>query len=369
MVVREFPAPASLRMRRTMPGLQIAVVGCGYWGAKHARVLSQLPEVSRIVLVDRSEESRTKLAALYPRTTCSANYEDALEQVQAVVIATPPSEHFSLTTRALQAGRHALVEKPLTTGLADAQALLREASQQNLILMVGHTFEFNPAVRELRNIIDRGVLGDVLFINSARLSLGLYRRDVDVVWDLAPHDVSIMNFLLHSYPSKASGWGSSHVYPGVRDVAHFQLDYERVGAVGYGHVSWLDPRKIRQVTVVGTRKMAIYDDLCEERLRIYDRAVLGPLEAAEIGRGNNDKTPRYMCGEIVSPAIADEEPLKIEDQHFLDCIRGKADSSDNAEGGIAVVGILESIERSLQSGQAVCIEPSGGRASDTLLSA
>ena len=358
MSVREFPAPrpSAARSRSQMRGVSVAVVGCGYWGEKHARVLSSLPDVSQVVVVDQDEQTRTRVSAAYPGTHSSAGLQEVLSKVDAVVVATPPREHVTIALQALRAGKHVLVEKPLTTSLLDAQALVGEALQRNLVLMVGHTFEFNPAVRELRNLIDAGVLGEIRYINSARLNLGLYRRDVDVVWDLAPHDISIMNYLLRSYPRMASGWGSSHIYSGLRDIAHFQLEYSEVGVLGYGYVSWLDPRKVRQMTVVGSRRMAVYDDLAEEQLRIFDRAVLRPAEAVATTFGAVGQTPTYTYGEIVSPHIAGGEPLKIENQHFLDCINNRVEGLCDGRSGVAVVGVLEAIDRSLAAGHKVPVD-------------
>jgi predicted dehydrogenase len=352
MSVQEFRASRPIRARRVRQrcGVSVAVVGCGYWGEKHARVLNSLPDVSEVTVVDQDEQTRTRVAAAYPGTESSPSLQAVLSKVDAVVVATPPREHATIALQALRAGKHVLVEKPLATNLLDAQALVGEAMQRNLVLMVGHTFEFSPAIRELRNLIDAGVLGEVRYINSARLNLGLYRRDVDVVWDLAPHDISIMNYLLRSYPRMASGWGSSHIYSGLRDIAHFQLEYSEGSVLGYGHVSWLDPRKVRQMTVVGSRRMAVYDDLAEEPLRIYDRAVLRSAEVVAPTLGAVSQIPTYTYGEIVSPHIAGGEPLKIENQHFLDCINNRAEGLCDGRSGVAVVGVLEAIDQSLAAG-------------------
>lgn len=371
MSVQAFPATRPVRLRRDdrTRSASVAVVGCGYWGEKHTRILSSLPEVSELIVVDRDEQTRERVAATYPGVQSSPDLQEVLSRVDAVVIATPPREHAVIAMQALRAGKHVLVEKPLTTNFQDAQALVSEALQRNLVLMVGHTFEFNPAIRELRNLIDGGVLGEIRYINSARLNLGLYRSDVDVIWDLAPHDVSIMNYLLRSYPRTACGWGSSHVYSGLRDVAHFQLEYSDAGVIGYGHVSWLDPRKVRQMTVVGSRRMAIYDDLAEEQLRIFDRAVLRPVEGAATARGAVNQIPSYTYGEIVSPHIEGGEPLKIEDQHFLDCVNGRVEALCDGRRGAAVVGVLEAIDRSLAEGQRATVDLPEMSAPASLLSA
>jgi predicted dehydrogenase len=331
--------------------------------------LNSLSDVSEVIVVDQDEQTRKRVAAAYPGVQDAASLQAALSRVDAVVVATPPRDHSAIAMQALRAGKHVLVEKPLTTNLSDAHALVSEALQRGLVLMVGHTFEFSPPIRELRNLIDGGVLGEIRYINSARLNLGLYRRDVDVVWDLAPHDISIMNYLLRSYPKVASGWGSSHLYSGLRDIAHFQLDYSDAGVIGYGHVSWLDPRKVRQMTVVGSRRMAIYDDIAEEQLRIFDRSVLRPAEAVATAVGTVNQNPIYSYGDVISPHIEGGEPLKIEDQHFLDTINGRADALCDGRSGAAVVGVLEAIVRSLSTGQRATVDLHEMNAPVSLLSA
>ena len=212
--------------------------------------------------------------------------------------------------------------------------------------MTGHTFVFNPAVKELRNRLVRGELGKVYYVYSARLNLGLYRRDVNVVWDLAPHDITIMNYLLHSVPTAVSAWSGSLAFENVHDVAYIRLNYGKLGVSGFIQLSWLDPRKVRTVTVVGTDKMAVYDDLAEERLRIYDRGV----KYLEDGSPPHERPLSYRYGDIISPHIPSEEPLALEDQHFLDCICSRATPESSGRDGMLVIAILEAIDRALRKG-------------------
>jgi predicted dehydrogenase len=338
-------------------GLAIAVVGCGYWGAKHVRVLSSIPDVSEIVVVEPDNRARNNIASSFPNYDVVADLQSVLPHVHGVVVATPPCSHAEVALEALRAGKHVLVEKPVATSLDQARMMVEEATRSDSILMVGHTFEFNPVVRELRDRMDRGELGDIKYIHSARLNLGLYRTDVNVVWDLAPHDISIMNYLLRSTPTSVKAWGSSHISADTVDLAHFQLDYGKRGVIGYGHVSWLDPRKVRQVTVVGSRKMAVYDDIAEEKLRIYDRGVNG----GDDGHANEAKLHEmpisYRNGDIVSPQIHFQEPLMLEDQHFVDCIRNRTKLLSDGNSGAAVVAVLEAIDRAMQENQSVAIDP------------
>lgn len=347
-------ARAALAARRE---LRIGVVGCGYWGSKHVRVLSGLAGVAEVAVIDPSAGIRGALRTAFPAVREFADLDSALPHVDAVVVATPPRNHAEVALQALRGGKHVLIEKPITTTLAEAQLLAAEAQRAGVILMAGHTFEFNPAVRELRRRMDQGELGEIYYIHSARLNLGLYRSDVNVVWDLAPHDISIMNYLLRSTPSMVSAWGSSHACGEVKDLAYVRLQYAQCGVVGYAHVSWLDPRKTRRITVVGSRKMAVYDDLAEEKLRIFDCGVEGGLPGE--GLAPYERPISYRQGDIISPRIEAAEPLAIEDRHFVDCIRTGATPVSDAASGIAVVAVLEAIDRSLSTGTPIDVEGAG----------
>jgi predicted dehydrogenase len=337
---------------RPSRGVTVAIVGCGYWGSKHVRVMSGLSDVEAVVIVDPDTKTANAVRDSFPHVMTATHLGEVLDYVDAVVVATPPQNHADIAMEALRAGKHVLIEKPLASSLQEARMLTREAERRELALMVGHTFEFNPAVRELRRRMDDGELGDILYIHSARLNLGLYRSDVDVLWDLAPHDISIMNYLLRSTPEVVRAWGSANLSKDTTDLGYFQLDYGKAGVTGYGHVSWLDPRKVRQVTVVGSKKMAVYDDLAEEKLRIYDRGVDQKDEA--VGDTPDHQMPiSYRYGDITSPHIAFQEPLVLEDQHFIDCVRSGARPTSDGASGLAVISVLDAIDRSLSTGKAV----------------
>lgn len=356
-MLQNFPSFTAPLVRGPEAGLCIAVVGCGYWGAKHVRVLSTLTDVREVIVVEPGMIARKSILQSFPNIDVVSSLQSVLHRVQGVVIATPPRNHAEVALQALRAGKHVLIEKPVTTSLQQARKLIQEAALCDSVLMVGHTFEFNPAVQELRRRMDAGELGDIKYIHSARLNLGLYRSDVNVIWDLAPHDISIMNYLLRSTPTVAKAWGSSHITANIIDLAHFQLDYGERGIIGHGHVSWLDPRKVRQVTVVGTRKMAVYDDVAEEKLRIYDRGVICPDEGFANGSKLHEIPASYRQGDIVSPQIQSHEPLRLEDQHFVDCIRQRTNLLSDGTSGAAVVAALEAIDQAVKSGQSVMIEP------------
>jgi predicted dehydrogenase len=319
-------------------------------------VLTGIPEVSEIVLIDSNPQIRSRLTRALG---CEQDYPSlalALPHVDAVVVATPPSTHAELAITAIQRDKHVLVEKPLATSVADASAVLAQARRAQVLLMVGHTFLYNPAVRELRRRLQAGDLGDILYIHSSRLNLGLYQPDVDVVWDLAPHDISVLNYLLDAKPSCVTGWGESLAFGHVNDLAQFRLEYDNPRVVGFAHVSWLDPRKTRKVTVVGSRKMAIYDELAEERLRIYERGV-GAVDEPP----SPDRPMAYRYGDIIAPHISSDEPLAVQDQHFIHRILDGAPPETDGTTGLAVVAIVEAIRESIRQNRPVSVAYPGGR--------
>ena len=345
--------PAASQENGRSRGITVAIVGCGYWGSKHVRVMSGLPDVEAVIVVDPNAAATSTVRDAFPHVIPAAKLSEAIDHVDAVVVATPPRDHADVALEALRAGKHVLVEKPLASTLDDARLLAAEAERNGVALMVGHTFEFNPAVRELRRRMDKGELGDILYIHSARLNLGLYRSDVDVLWDLAPHDISIMNYLLRATPQSVRAWGSANLSRETTDLGYFQLDYGERGVTGYGHLSWLDPRKVRQITVVGSHKMAVYDDLADEKLRIFDRGVEQNNASPGAETPDHQMPISYRYGDVVSPHIAFQEPLALEDQHFVDCVRGGGRPSSDGVAGLAVISVLDAIDRSLESGSRV----------------
>ena len=334
---------AATRLKKS-PDLRVGVVGCGYWGSKHVRVLSCMPGVSSVAVIDRDVRTREKIAASFPTSTPYRNLEAALPHVDAVIVATPPETHFDVALKCLHAGKHVLLEKPIAKSTGEALLLVEEARRSNLTLMPGHTFEFNSAIHELKRRIVGGELGRIHYIHSSRLSLGLYRTDVNVVWDLAPHDISIMNYLLDSVPTAVAGWATLNAGE-TEDVAFIRLEYREMGVTGFAHLSWLDPKKTREVTVVGSKKMAVYNDLVEEQLRIFDRGVMRPEESSSF-----ERLLCYRYGDIVSPWIDFKEPLALEIERFVSCVqRGIAPRADG-ENGLAVIAVLEAIDEAIATG-------------------
>jgi len=246
-----------------------------------------------------------------------------------------------------------MVEKPLAPSVAEARMMVTAAAEAGVTLMVGHTFEFHSAVWSLRDMVRSGQLGDLYYLDTARLNLGLYQQDVNVVFDLAPHDVSILNYVLGRQPVSVECWASRHAHRRLEDIAYMRLYYEDPACVAHVHVSWLDPKKVRRVTVVGSSKMVVFDDLAsEERIRIHDKGVEAPADAD----GNLTEAPMsYRYGDIVAPYLEVNEPLRVEDEHFVDCIQTGMRPVTDGENGLAVVEVLEAAVLSFQQGRAVRI--------------
>jgi predicted dehydrogenase len=329
--------------------IDLAVVGYGYWGSKHVRVLTAIPGVA-ITIVDRDPARLAAARRAFPTARLAPGFQEMLPSLDGAVIATPPRSHAGLAEMAMRAGCHVLVEKPLATSVRDCERLLEVANESGVVLMPGHTFEHNTAVWKLRDIACSGELGEICYVDSARLNLGMYQPDVNVVWDLAPHDISIVNFLLGRLPSAVSAWGHSHARRGSEDVAHLQLRYDGADVRAYIHVSWLEPCKVRRVTVVGSAKTAVYNDVSTDaRIRIYDVG----LDEMPLDDSLHAMPVTYRRGDIVAPFVAFEEPLSVQDSHFVECVRTGSQPRTNGESGLAVARVLEAASLALQSGQEV----------------
>ncbi len=332
--------------------VRVGVVGCGYWGPNHIRVFSALRgSGARMALAaDREAARREHIAGLYPWVRLETEAEGVFDSpdVDAVVIATPVHTHYDFSRRALEAGKHVLVEKPFVTEVEQGEELVELARRKGLVLMAGHTFEYTAAVNRIREMLAEGMLGDVLYVRSERVNLGLFQKDINVLWDLAPHDVSILIYLLQRPPTHVSAVGSAHVTQGVEDVVILTMEFgpEMMANV---IVSWLDPRKVRQMTLVGNRKMLVYDDLsANEKIRIYDKGVDGPKHYDSFGEFQYS----YRYGDIVTPMLKESEPLRTECEHFIYCIRRGAIPRSSGESGLQVTRVLAAAQRSLRNGSA-----------------
>ena len=327
---------------------RVGLIGYGYWGSKHVRVLAGLPGVELTIIETRSDRLREAMTS-FPAMDIAANLGDVQDELDAVVIATPPGSHGPVALQALRAGLHTMVEKPLATSVEVAEALVQTADADGLTLMVGHTFEYNAAVWKLKQIVDSGELGRILYIDTARLSLGRYQNDCNVIWDLAPHDISIVSYLLGEFPETASVWAQRNVGAVHADVAFIRLDFLRAPTSAFVHVSWLDPNKVRRVTVVGDRKMLVYNDLSDnERIRIYDVGV-APAEIGE-GPAPYEMPVTYRTGDITSPYVEFAEPLLVQDTHFIDCVRTGRRPDTPGERGLDVVRVLAATDEARATG-------------------
>ncbi|MDQ1730905.1 MAG: hypothetical protein QOK10_1064 [Pseudonocardiales bacterium] len=334
-------------------GLRVAVIGCGYWGSKHVRVLHSTEGVDRVVMVDANVDRIATLSRTYPSAGAFTNLDDAMDHIDAVVVATPPSTHVPLALRALQAGKHALVEKPLAPTAAGARLLIEAAERSGAMLMAGHTFEYNSAVWKLRELVQTRALGEVYYIDTARLNLGLYQSDVNVIMDLAPHDVSIINHILGERPVAVQAWASRHAHRRFEDVAYLRLFYDDHRLSANIHVSWLDPCKVRRVTAVGSDKMAIYNDLsADERIRVLDKGVSAPLSEDDL----TQPPMSYRYGDILSPYLSTDEPLAVQDRHFAECLLTGAPPATDGQNGLAVVEVLEAAQLSVQLNRPVTLD-------------
>lgn len=336
-------------------GLRVGVIGCGYWGSKHVRALLSLESVAKVVVIEPNAERSGAITRSFPGVESHLSLDAAIPHIDAVVIATPPSTHAPLSLQAIAHGKHVMVEKPLALNTAEGRSMVEAARAQGVTLMVGHTFEYHAAVWSLRDLVQSGELGEIYYLDTARLNLGLYQHDVNVLFDLAPHDISILNYVLGTQPSSVECWASRHAHPRLEDIAHLRLYYDEPGVFANVNVSWLDPRKVRRVTLVGSKKMVVFDDLdAEQRIKVHDKSV----QAMTNGDAEDDLTAppmSYRYGDIVAPYLVVNEPLRVEDEHFLDCVQTGMEPLTNGDNGLAVVEVLESAQISMQEGRAVKI--------------
>jgi predicted dehydrogenase len=324
--------------------ITVAQIGCGYWGPNLLRNLMASNECNVKIVVDIDQGRRNYVKRYYPSVDVTDNVQRVFEDksIDAVVIAAPVATHFGLAITALESEKHVLVEKPMGRSVTEVEQIGILAKRNNLVAMVGHTFLYNAAVRYLKKLIESGEVGDIRYIYSQRLNLGRIRSDVDVLWNLGPHDISIIQYLLgNPTPILIEKYGLDYVQNGIYDVVFMKIIYPSK-IMAHIHLSWLDPRKVRQMTVVGSKKMVIYDDISENKITIYDKGI---DQMAILGeRMDFDKSPfpqfNYRSGDIISPKINYEEPLKTEISHFFDCIQNGKVCLTDTEHAKEVVGIL-----------------------------
>jgi predicted dehydrogenase len=326
--------------------INVGVVGCGYWGPNLVRNFRSLPDCRLKVMCDLNEERLRHLRSLYPEVEGETQFDRLLQnpEIDAIVVATSVRFHYSMAKASLLAGKHTLIEKPMASSTAECEELIAIAREKGLTLMVGHTFLYSAAVRKIKEIIDHRDIGDLRYISSRRLNLGLFQKDINVAWDLAPHDISIILHIMQELPSSINCRGAAHITEGIEDVTSMSLHFskERSAII---HSSWHDPRKVREMTIVGSKRMIVYDDIApQEKIKVYDVRVERPPHYDTFAEFHY----AYHYGDIYCPYIKQDEPLKTECQHFLDSIQKGAVPLTSGEAGMEVVRILEASSHSLR---------------------
>jgi len=341
-----------------MNNVRIGAIGCGYWGPNLIRNCVEIPSISLEAIADLDRERLEHIQTRYPGVPfATTEYERLFDAgLDGVIISTPPETHFEIARNCLEQGLHVLVEKPLTTTSAEARELISIAEKNDRILMVGHTFEFNPAVRALKTMLDETELGDIHYIDAVRVGLGLFHPRLNVIWDLAPHDISILIHLLGESPVSVTTTGTACVQDGIEDVAYMTLTFPS-GVLAHSRMSWLDPSKTRRITIVGRDKMAVYDDVEPlEKIKLYDKRVNAVRHTDTFGEFQF----AYHYGSVISPYIRFDEPLRLEVLHFAESIMSGDTPLTDGYNGLRVLEVIEAAQQSLQNGGAPTLVNSQG---------
>lgn len=329
-----------------MSSVRIGAVGCGYWGPNVIRNLAELPGFDLCCVCDADPDRLQPVAARYPAARATTRVDEILNDpnIDAIYLATPVSTHYALVKLALLAGKHVLVEKPIATTVEQAEELAALARERALTLMVGHTFVFSPPVRKVKELIDAAQIGPIYYVETTRVNLGLFQKDVSVLWDLGPHDLSILMYWLDEVPNSVAARGRSFHGETLEDVAFVTLEFPS-GILAQLQISWLAPSKLRRTTVVGRQRMVVYDDLeAVEKVKVYDRGV--DRQPASFG----EFQLTYRSGDIFSPRLDNTEPLRLECEHFLDCVRTGREPDTGPRSSVEIVRVIHAAERSLRQG-------------------
>lgn len=332
--------------------LNVGVVGCGYWGPNLIRNFEALQDATVTKICDLDTSRLDHLKSLYPALETTTEYDNLImdPDIDAIVIATPVHLHHQFAKKALENGKHTFIEKPMASSVEECIDLNRIAMKNDLKLFVGHTFLYTAAVRKMKEIIDSGDIGDVYYLSSRRLNLGLFQKDINVAWDLAPHDISILLYLMDAHPVSVNCQGQSHITPGIEDVTNMTLNFSN-GGLATIHSSWLDPNKIREMTIVGSKKMIVFDDLEPTmKLKIFDKRVERPPHYDSF----ESFTYSYHNGDMHAPHLNHVEALKVEAQQFVDTVVKGVPNPTDGMNGLRIVQILEAANESLRSnGEAI----------------
>lgn len=340
--------------------IQVGVIGYGYWGPNLVRNFFECPATQVGMVADLSSERLAAVGRRYPSVAITTNYKDILKNpaIDAVAISTPVSTHFALAMEALEAGKHVLVEKPMAASSQQALRLIEEAERRRLLLMVDHTFVYTGAVRKIRELVEKGSLGELYYYDSIRVNLGLFQHDVDVIWDLAVHDLSIMEYLLPDFPVAVSATGIGHVSGAAENIAYVTAFYDS-SLIAHLNVNWLSPVKVRRTLIGGSRQMIVYDDMeSSEKVKLYDKGITvknGPESLHKLLVG-------YRSGDMYCPQLDVAEALRVEAQHFAECIESGQTPLTDGYAGLRVVSVLEAATQSMRErGRAVSLAHAGLR--------
>ena len=336
-----------------MKKFSVAVVGLGYWGPNILRNVLEVDEFKNVYCCDIDMSRLERMQKRFQTIKLEKDYENILknDDIKCVFIATPPITHFELASKAIKRNKNVYVEKPMTMSSREAEALISMAEEESVKLMVGHTFEFSPAVEKLDELIKEGVLGDIYFISMSRINLGIHQKDISVIWDLAPHDFSILFKLLNKSPCRISAFSNSFVKKGLKDVAFINVRFKS-GIIANINVSWLSPNKVRETIIVGKKKMLLYDDTkVDEKIKIFDKGV----ELIKDPENFGEYQLTYRTGNIISPFLKTDEPLKLAVKHFIDSISNNFKPKTDGYCGLRVVRAVEAAEKSSENGGEVVV--------------
>jgi predicted dehydrogenase len=326
--------------------INLGVIGCGYWGPNLIRNFRSLPDCNLKMIFDLDTKRLKHFKTLYPEIEGHTDYKHSLNGagLDAIVIATPVRFHYKMAKESLEAGKHTFIEKPMALSVRECKELVQIAESRGAILMIGHTFLYSPHVRRIKQIVLHGDIGEIQYIASRRLNLGLYQKDINVAWDLAPHDLSIILYIMDDLPISINCQGTANITSGIEDVSNMSLTFPKNRFATIQN-SWLDPKKVREMTIVGTRRMIVYDDVEPlEKIKIYDTRVVTPPHYDTFAEFQY----AYHYGDMYVPHVQQEEPLKTECQHFLDCIAHGTAPLTNGKMGMEVVRILEASTASMK---------------------
>ena len=332
--------------------IKLGIIGCGYWGANLVRNFYQAHDCEIKTVAEASPARQNFVAENYPEIQITSDYNDLLKdnEIDAIIVATPASNHYQIANESLNAGKHVFVEKPLALTSKDAEELVDLAEKKKKILMVGHTVIYNEPIKKVKELVDSGEIGEIYYAYASRLNLGKVRSDVNVMWNLAPHDVSVLLYILNKKPVKVTAKGFSYIQDNIEDVVYLNIGFEN-NINAQIHLSWLDPNKRRDITIVGSKKMLVYDDISPERIKIYDKGIDKQNKHAYLGEYKDFAEYQLIqrAGDVMIPKVTINEPLKIECQHFIDCIVGNIEPLTSGRSALDVIRILEAADTSLKN--------------------